>query len=31
MLTQLPVETRRLIGLSALAVGVLLLWLARGF
>ncbi len=25
-----PVETRRMIGLGALAIGVLLVWLARG-
>lgn len=29
-LAQIPVDTRRLLGLAALAVGVLLLWLARG-
>ena len=30
LLSQMPVDTRRLFGLAALAVGVLLLWLARG-
>ena len=29
-LSQMPVDTRRLFGLAALAIGVLLLWLARG-
>ncbi len=29
VLADLPVETRRLMGLAALAVGVLLVWLAR--
>ncbi|WP_425050075.1 DUF2065 domain-containing protein [Psychromarinibacter sp. S121] len=28
-LAELPVETRRAIGLAALAAGVLLVWLAR--
>ncbi len=28
-LAELPVETRRLIGLAALAAGVFLIWLAR--
>jgi hypothetical protein len=28
-LAELPVETRRLMGLAALALGVLLVWLAR--
>ncbi|MCA8880491.1 MAG: DUF2065 domain-containing protein [Rhodobacteraceae bacterium] len=31
MLAQIPVETRRTIGLSALAAGVVLLWVARHF
>ena len=29
LLRQIPPETRRLIGLTAVAVGVLLVWLAR--
>ncbi|MFV0245891.1 MAG: DUF2065 domain-containing protein [Qingshengfaniella sp.] len=29
-LRQIPVETRRILGLGAMAAGVLLLWLARG-
>jgi hypothetical protein len=29
VIRQMPVETRRLIGLTALAVGVLLIWLAK--
>ena len=29
LLTQMPIEARRLIGLLALAIGVFLLWLAR--
>lgn len=29
MFTRIPVETRRMIGLGALAVGVALLWAAR--
>lgn len=29
-LQNIPLETRRLIGLAALAVGVVLVWLARG-
>ncbi len=29
LLRRLPVETRRLLGLGALAVGVTLIWLAR--
>ena len=31
MIEDMPVETRRLIGLGAVAIGVLLVWLARGF
>lgn len=30
LLISLPVETRRLIGLGALALGTVLVWLARG-
>ena len=30
VLRRLPVETRRNIGLGALALGVLLVWLSRG-
>ncbi|MDH5453050.1 MAG: DUF2065 domain-containing protein, partial [Paracoccaceae bacterium] len=30
MLRQMPVETRRNLGLGALALGVALIWLARG-
>lgn len=29
ILRNMPIETRRLIGLSALAVGVVLVWLAK--
>lgn len=29
MLSRLPVETRRIIGLGSLAVGVLVVWLAK--
>ena len=29
LIARMPVETRRLIGLTALAVGVLLIWIAR--
>jgi len=29
LLAEMPVETRRLLGLGALAIGVLLVWLAR--
>lgn len=29
MLSDLPVETRRFIGLGALALGVLLIWVAK--
>lgn len=28
-LARLPVETRRLIGLTAVSIGVILIWLAR--
>ena len=31
MIEDLPVETRRLIGLGAVAAGVFLVWLTRGF
>lgn len=31
LISDMPVETRRTIGLGAVAVGVLLVWLARGF
>ena len=30
LIARIPVETRRLLGLGAIAVGVALLWLARG-
>ena len=30
-LAEMPVETRRLLGLGALAFGVLLIWIARSF
>ena len=30
LVTRMPVETRRLVGLGAIAIGVVLLWLARG-
>ena len=29
VISRMPVETRRLIGLTALAIGVLLIWIAR--
>ena len=29
LIARMPVETRRLIGLTALAIGVLLIWIAR--
>ena len=29
LIARMPVETRRLIGLTALAMGVLLIWIAR--
>lgn len=29
MLSRMPVETRRMIGLLAITIGVLLVWLAR--
>ena len=29
LLAEMPVDTRRLLGLSALALGVLLVWIAR--
>lgn len=31
MINEIPVETRRNFGLAAVAVGVFLVWLARGF
>lgn len=30
MLAEIPPETRRMMGLGALAAGVVLIWLARG-
>ena len=30
LIARIPVETRRLLGLGAIAVGVALIWLARG-
>lgn len=30
LISDMPLETRRTIGLGAIAVGVLLVWLARG-
>lgn len=30
LIAEMPIETRRAIGLGAMAVGILLLWLARG-
>jgi len=29
-LTDIPVDARRLLGLAALAIGVILLWIAKG-
>ena len=31
MLNDIPYETRRMLGLAAVAVGVFLIWLTRGF
>ncbi|MEM6385283.1 MAG: DUF2065 domain-containing protein [Pseudomonadota bacterium] len=31
MLDDIPLETRRLIGLGAVSLGVFLVWLVRGF
>lgn len=31
MIEDMPVETRRMLGLGAVALGVVLVWLARGF
>lgn len=31
MINEIPVDTRRVMGLGAVAVGVFLVWLARGF
>lgn len=31
IIAEMPIETRRTIGLGAVAVGVLLVWLARAF
>ena len=31
MLDEIPLETRRMMGLAAVAIGVILVWLARGF
>ena len=31
MIDDLPVETRRIMGTAAVAAGVFLVWLARGF
>ncbi|MEM7753343.1 MAG: DUF2065 domain-containing protein [Pseudomonadota bacterium] len=31
MLDDIPLETRRMMGLGAVAVGVFLVWLTRGF
>ena len=30
LISEMPVETRRTLGLGAVAIGVLLVWLARG-
>ena len=30
LIARIPVETRRLLGLGAIGIGVALLWLARG-
>ena len=31
MIDEMPLETRRVVGLSAVAAGVFLIWLTRGF
>ncbi|MDJ1015851.1 MAG: DUF2065 domain-containing protein [Paracoccaceae bacterium] len=31
LIAEMPIETRRAIGLVAVAIGVFLVWLARGF
>ena len=31
MLDEIPLETRRVLGLAAVAAGVFLIWLTRGF
>ena len=31
VISEMPVETRRAYGLGAVALGVLLVWMARGF
>jgi uncharacterized protein YjeT (DUF2065 family) len=31
MLDEIPLETRRMMGLGAVAIGVFLVWLTRGF
>ncbi len=31
MLDDIPLETRRVMGLAAMAIGVFLVWLTRGF
>lgn len=31
LIAEMPIETRRTIGLGAVALGVLLVWIARGF
>ena len=31
MLDDIPLETRRVMGLAAIAIGVFLVWLTRGF
>lgn len=31
LISELPIETRRAFGLAAIALGVLLVWMARGF
>ncbi|MGR3512667.1 MAG: DUF2065 family protein [Paracoccaceae bacterium] len=31
MLEEIPFETRRMMGLGAVAIGVFLVWLTRGF
>lgn len=30
LIAEMPVETRRVVGLAAVALGVLLVWLAKG-
>ena len=31
LISEMPLETRRAIGLGAMALGILLIWIVRGF